>query len=398
MVTLRRPPRETDLVIVGGGPAGLATALAARRRGLDVVVADRVRPPIDKACGEGLLPDGIAALQRLGVTLPAALGIPFRGIRFVESERSAAASFAAGHGLGLRRTHLHRLLMECAEDAGVVTCWGSDVDALDPAGVLLNGQTVRCRWIIGADGLQSRVRRWAGLAPVWTSARRIGVRQHFHMRPWTDFVEVHWHRDRQAYVTPIGHDEICVALLGRAPAPRFLDLPKLFPGLAKRLQDAQPIGPARGAVSLSTKLRSVTRGRIALVGDASGSVDAITGEGLALAFRHAHSLAEALAEDDLPRYDAVHRRIGRLPRVMARLLLLMDRHDGLRRHVLRGLAAWPRVFDHLLAIHSGGPASEVSPRDEFPSGPSPADNLLGDSPRGQEWTSNRRGSGRSLRV
>jgi flavin-dependent dehydrogenase len=97
----------------------------------------------------------------------------------------------------------------------------------------------------------------------------------------------------------------------------------------------------------------VTRGRIALVGDASGSVDAVTGEGLALAFRQASALAAALATGDISTYDAAHREIGRMPRLMARLLLLMDGRDGLRRRALRTLAAHPRTFSRLLAVHAG---------------------------------------------
>jgi flavin-dependent dehydrogenase len=97
----------------------------------------------------------------------------------------------------------------------------------------------------------------------------------------------------------------------------------------------------------------VTRGRIALVGDASGSVDAVTGDGLALAFRQANSLATALASGDLSTYDVVHRQIGRMPRLMARLLLLMDGKDGLRRRALCTLAAHPLIFSCLLAVHAG---------------------------------------------
>lgn len=97
----------------------------------------------------------------------------------------------------------------------------------------------------------------------------------------------------------------------------------------------------------------MTRGRIALVGDASGSVDAVTGDGLALAFRQANSLATSLASGDLSTYDVVHRQIGRMPRLMARLLLLMDGKDGLRRRALCTLAAHPLIFSRLLAVHSG---------------------------------------------
>src|SRR3954453_2254062 len=100
-------PRTTDVFIAGGGPAGLSAAIAARRRGLDVTVADLARPPIDKACGEGIMPDGIAAARDMGVSLDDATACPFRGIRFRDGECVAEASFPHGSGLGLRRTELH---------------------------------------------------------------------------------------------------------------------------------------------------------------------------------------------------------------------------------------------------------------------------------------------------
>ena len=74
---------KTDVFIVGGGPAGLATGIAIRQRGLRVVVADLARPPIDKACGEGLMPQTVAELKALGVTLGPSQAVPFRGIRFI---------------------------------------------------------------------------------------------------------------------------------------------------------------------------------------------------------------------------------------------------------------------------------------------------------------------------
>ena len=82
----------TEVFVIGGGPAGLAAAIAARQRGLDVIVADGNKPPIDKACGEGLMPESVEALRRLGVELETGDGISFSGIRFVDECTTALAS------------------------------------------------------------------------------------------------------------------------------------------------------------------------------------------------------------------------------------------------------------------------------------------------------------------
>ena len=346
-------PSETEVFVVGGGPAGLAAAIAARQRGFEVVVADSAQPPIDKACGEGLMPDGVAALARLGVAATIRHGFPVHGIRFVENESSAEACFPGDHGLGIRRSVLHRLLVERALADGVVLRWATPVSAFDVGTVKTGGRTVRCRWVIGADGLNSRVRRWAALEPVWNSVARVGQRQHFRVAPWTDYVEVHWSDRCQVYVTPVGPTEVCVALIGGSSRLHIADLPALFPELGWRLAGAEPTSSVRGAISVSSRLRRVIRGRLALIGDASGSVDAITGEGLALAFRQATILADALSRDDLTIYQAAHRRMGRMPRLMSRLMLGLGGRASMRRRAMHVLARWPRMFNRLLAVHVG---------------------------------------------
>ena len=278
----------------------------------------------------------------------------FRGIRFLDDKLEAEASFPPGSfGLGIRRTELHRILVDRAEEAGVVGLWGRPIEGLDPTGAMIGGRTIRSRWIVGADGFHSRVRQWAGLGPpAWSGVRRIGIRQHYRIRPWTDFVEVYWSKACQAYVTPVGANEVCVAVVSTKES-RASDLADMFPALASHLNGAELIGPTRGAISMSAKLRSVISGRVALVGDASGSVDAVTGEGLGLAFRQANCLATALAAGDLKRYDTSHRRMGLMPRLIARTLLLLDGNDSIRRMAFRKLAAHPRIFSSLLAVHVG---------------------------------------------
>jgi flavin-dependent dehydrogenase len=354
----------TDVFVIGGGPAGIAAALAVRQRGLEVTVADSCNPPIDKPCGEGLMPDGIAALQRLGVNIPPMEAHRFRGIRFVSSGLSAEAAFPYGSGLGVRRTNLHRIMVEHAQRVGVRFLWRAVVTGLHADGVLVQGKLIPANWIIGADGGSSRVRRWSGLDVHRQKDQRFAFRRHYLVTPWTEFMELHWGANCQLYVTPVGPEEVCVALMSRDPGLRLDEALREFPKVADRLRGAEHGSVERGAVSVTRRLARVCSGRVALIGDASGGVDAITGEGLCLAFIQADLLAECLASGNLAPYQAGHRRLARRPVVMARLMLLLEHRERLRRRVMRAFMAEPKLFARMLATHVGA----VSPVDFAASG------------------------------
>ena len=343
-------PKSTDVFVVGGGPAGLAAAIAASRRGLRATVADPEQAPVDKACGEGIMPDGLAAARALGIELEG-LGQPFAGIRFCHGDDRVEAQFPHGHGLGIRRVTLHRTLVEQAQRAGVRMLWGAKVGGIGNGRVYLGGSAVDAGWIVGADGANSAVRLWAGLNDSYRDTRRFGFRRHYAAAPWSPWMEVHWGDACQLYLTPTGAREICAVAISGDSHLRLENVLPRFPEVAERLRGVPEITPERGAVTASRRLRQVTRGRVALVGDASGSVDAITGEGLCLLFQQALALGDALAAGDLARYEAAHWAIGQRPARMAGLMLLLDRRARLRRWAIRALAADPRLFSRMLAMH-----------------------------------------------
>jgi flavin-dependent dehydrogenase len=309
------------------------------------------------------MPDGVAMLRRMGIVVELDRALPFRGIRFTEAGCSAEGSFEAGHGLGIRRTVLHQLMIDHARESGVAMRWGEAVRAMDCSAIEIGGRKVTCGWVVGADGRESAVRRLADLYSPAKIQHRIGLRQHFRVAPWTDLVEVHWHDPGQAVVTPVGQDEICISLLMNGANGRFPELVALFPELRRRLAGAQPTSAARGAICGSTIIRSVVRNRVALIGDAAGAVDAVTGEGLSLGFKRAIALADAITQNNLSQYERAHRRINRPPELMARLMLLLGRRRGSRRRVLRALAAQSRLFSFMLNVHTGAvPLSAAPPR------------------------------------
>lgn len=358
-------PNPVDVFVVGGGPAGLAAAIAARRHGLSVLVADGAIPPIDKACGEGLMPDGVEALRHLGITVPEGEAYPCRGIRFVSEGARAEADFPRGIAYGIRRTHLHRIMLDHAAASGVRMIWQAAVTGLHPEGALLAGELVRARWIVGADGIRSRVRAWANLDRRGDTSSgaiqekqknlRFAFRRHYRIEPWTNFMELYWGRHCQIYVTPVGREEVCVALISTSQKLRLRIEDALgdFPELGARLEHAQQASNERGAITVTRRLRRVCRGHAVLVGDSSGGVDAITGEGLCLAFRQAALLGDCLASGDLARYQKGHRSLIRRPALMARMMLFMANNRHFRQRVMQVFESSPRSLARLLAMHVG---------------------------------------------
>jgi len=361
----------TDVVIVGAGPAGLACAIAAAAQGLQVEVVDGMRPPIDKACGEGLTPDSLAAFAALGFDLDHTFAHTesslLRGIRFIGDTTATGrsttteAAFPTTPGRGIRRTVLHQLLLDRATTLGVRFHWETVVQGIVQGiaqgiaanEVHTNRHTLRTRYIVGADGHQSRIAAWAGLEKSATRSRRFGLRQHYAIAPWTDFVEVYWSRHGQAYVTPVASSEVCIAFIADSKFTTPEQALAHFPALQRHLAAAEPSDLPRGSITLDRTLRKVTSGNIALIGDASGSVDALTGEGLALSFRQAIALATALRTNNLAAYERDHRRIQRLPHFMSRTMLLMDRSPSLRARTFAAFQRKPDLFPRFLDVHIG---------------------------------------------
>ena len=220
---------EADLVIVGGGPAGLAAAIHAAQRGLTSVVLERRALPLDKACGEGLMRGGVAALAAMGVEVPEKGRAAFLGVRYVDGPAIAEARFARRPGWGVRRTALVEGMAARARTLGIELRYECEAGPWRRSGT--RGLMVETAWgpvgarlLVGADGLLSRVRREAGLELPWRGRRRFGVRRHFRLRPWSPFVEVHWAEGIEAYITPVGPDRVGVALLWDGSGGTFDEL------------------------------------------------------------------------------------------------------------------------------------------------------------------------------
>ncbi|CAN5169038.1 NAD(P)/FAD-dependent oxidoreductase [soil metagenome] len=333
---------DADVVVVGGGPVGLAAAIEARLAGLSVVVIEPRDDAIDKACGEGLMPGALPMLHRLGVDPE---GMPLRGVRYTDGRRRADHLFRTGIGRGVRRTTLHAALAARAAELGVQHAAGRVRGfGQDATGVTVDG--MRASWLFGADGLHSTVRRVAGLERTATGRKRFGLRQHFHVAPWDDLIEVHWGRHAEVYVTPVADDLVGIATLG----PPNTDLAATIAGipeLARRLRGAEAASSLRGAGPFRQRASRPSSGRVLLVGDASGYVDAITGEGLRLGFDQARVAVEAVLGGDASRYDSAWKRTTRDFRVLTSGLVDAAT-SPLRPGIVPLAAALPRLYGSIV--------------------------------------------------
>lgn len=333
-----------DLIVAGGGPAGLATAIHAARAGLQTVVIERRGAPIDKACGEGLMPHTVGHLAGLGVGLS---GKAFRGITYLDSRRRVEAGFRHGSGLGVRRTVLSSALHDTAVDAGARFIAG-DIGTIsqDRESVHCNG--IRARYLAAADGLHSPIRRSLGLDRPVRGPRRWGIRRHYRIAPWSETVQVHWARTAEAYVTPVADDCVGVAILTSSQGG-FGDRMREFPALASLL-DGVSHGTDRAAGPLRQRASGRSAGRVMLVGDAAGYIDALTGEGLGIGFGAAELLVDSVLADSVTDYDRRWRSMSRRYRMLTAGLLTASRVRPLRAGIVPAANAVPAAFGALVNL------------------------------------------------
>lgn len=330
---------DTQVLVAGGGPVGLAAAIEARLAGLDVTVVEPREGPIDKACGEGLMPGALPELARLGVDPP---GMPFAGIAYLDGRRRVEHRFDGGPGRGVRRTVLHAALHDRAVAAGVRFHEGR-VDAVHQRGGFVEATGIRASWLLGADGLHSTVAREVGLAlPPPTARRRFGQRRHYALTPWSEFVEVLWTPAGEFYVTPVGENLVGVALLARR-GEHFETALAAAPGLTERLRGAAAASDVRGAGPLRQRTRARVAGRVLLVGDASGYVDALTGEGLRIGVAQARAAVAAIVAGDPGGYEGAWERETREFRRLTGALVRLA-SSPLRSAVVPTASALPRLF------------------------------------------------------
>jgi 2-polyprenyl-6-methoxyphenol hydroxylase-like FAD-dependent oxidoreductase len=365
-----------EVIIVGGGIAGSALAIQLGRRGVSVELLERGRFPKEKACGEGLMPAGVAALGRLGLASQVH-GAPFQGIRYHFGGEIAGGRFpkiaglpVAGHGQ--RRRELDRALFdEALQTPNVSACTGVRVEGplvenRRVTGVIVGGEARRAGLVVAADGSNSRLRHALGL-DVPTRRKRIGVRAHFRLAgsaPQQEWVDVFLGEGHELYVTPLPNRELLVAALAEADAMRSR-IEKTFhrwcqaqPKLAARLEGAEQVSDLLAYAPLSGRARRGWFPGLILLGDAAGSTDPITGGGMTQGLLAAELLAQYVtcAREDsawLAEFDRERNAMLRDYRRLTAMMLWLALHPRLMRSVFRALRFSPAFFSHLLGVSGG---------------------------------------------
>jgi menaquinone-9 beta-reductase len=363
---------DCDVLVAGGGPAGLAVAIAARIHGLSAIVIERRPSAPDKACGECLMPPAVLALDRMGVLdlIDPAHRPSIDGIRIKVGPSSAVAYLPSPGALGVRRTTLTAAMMHRARRLGAEVQMRTSVLGyriqLDHVVAETDVGPVRARFLAAADGLHSRLRPVAGLQAAASGLRRFGIRQHFRVTPWSNFVEVHLADGVEAYVTPVGPERVGVAFLwdDAILKRQSISIDKLFerfPSISARFAGAVVDSRPRGAGPMARSARSRIADRFALVGDAAGYIDAITGEGLSLALVAALTLGRILPtalelgglRDTLLAYQRDSARQFRRYAFVTKTMLAFARRPALHAPIIAMLARHPQMFSSILRFAVG---------------------------------------------
>ncbi|MBM74227.1 MAG: monooxygenase [Proteobacteria bacterium] len=343
-----------DVLIIGGGPSGVSAAIFAALNGLKPIIWDFKEGIIDKACGEGLMPAAIKKLDQMGVELKNYH--PFLGIRYIDQKNIAEADFSQGPGKGVRRLELHEALIKRAKELGVQ--WEHrKAKKLQIFTDHVEVDEVKAKYVIAADGLHSPIRKQLGLSLPAKNASRVGLRRHYHQKPWSSYVEVYWHPQAEAYVTPVSDQEVGVAILffkeNTIPKSQsknqYEHMLSLFPNLKAKLS-GEYASSLRGAGPFEQRTHAQQSGNVLLVGDAAGYLDPLTGEGIRLGLDSAEAAVQAITNNDVQSYNRSWKQITRRYWFLTAGLLKLRKIELLRKAMIPFLKSCPRIFRFIISL------------------------------------------------
>lgn len=383
-------PLDCDVLVVGAGPAGSAVAAAMAGRGRDVLLVESRSHPRPKACAEYASPRIVEELLRLDLddTAWRRKALALAGMRVIRGPEAIDIRYHDGMGprmaWGLERTAFDAALAAHAVSRGARLLERTAFENVIWRDGRLAGATlrtadgrrsVRCRWLVGADGARSRVAQRLGVERWVTAPRRLGMVAHYEgIAELAGSGEMHVGPGWYVGLAPLAGGRLNVGMalpmnghVPRAAEDRFQAAIDGIPAVAARLEGRSRLTPIRGASPIGHRVaRAAGRGWL-LIGDAAGFIDPFTGEGIYRALRSARAAAEALAADDkevAAGYLAARRRAFAAKDALTWLVQGMLAAPPVMSYALRNLAARPELAARLgSALGDCRPASDaLSPR------------------------------------
>jgi len=336
---IRRADPITAVTVIGAGPAGVAAAIAARRRGAAVALIDKARFPRDKVCGCCLNRAGLAVLEGLGVgeVIDRLGGVGLRRLHLGAGGRSA--DIALDHGRAVSRTAMDHALIERAVEQGVRFMPGTKATVVGPGRVRAGDALVESDLVIAADGLRGDA---TDRDDAVRSDSRIGIGvaidHHGDYTPGT----IHMACGPGGYVGLVRIEDGRLNIAGAFDAAFIRDAGSPAAAVARTLAtaglpviDFDSSAQWHGTPALTRQRRAITGDRLLVVGDSAGYVEPFTGEGMAWALAGG-AAAGALAAagwraDTAARWAATHRRTVRRRQGVCRLVAATLRRPTLTR-------------------------------------------------------------------
>jgi flavin-dependent dehydrogenase len=342
---------DFDVVVVGGSVAGSITARELGRRGRRVALYEKERFPRWKSCGETLLPQGVAALQEMGLDYA---GPRIRGVRFVSpSGHSAEADFPGGQGLAVRRDRFDEFLFRAAAETPNVTVF----EGTEWTPGLASG-----KWIVGADGLSSSFHEREEFPSATPATKRIGISTHAKgLTADRDRVEILLQPGGEVVIAPSEGDEVALSCFfrredlpeGKTDEDRLMNFLLSLDIMKGRTHGLTFTSPCLAVSPLGMKAGAMICEQTLLVGDAAGAPDPITMEGLALSILSARVAAKAIANEIPEEYERERYRLAVGSEWLGRWILRAARYPDVADRVVESLAKHPNLLRRLLEISAG---------------------------------------------
>jgi 2-polyprenyl-6-methoxyphenol hydroxylase-like FAD-dependent oxidoreductase len=360
--------------IIGGGPAGLATAICLAEKDFEVTLFERGAFPVDKVCGEGIMPTGVEFLKKhevLNLISPNDKK-EFNGVRYLSNNaKTLEGRFKSGFGVGIRRTVLSEALykklthinnVKIYENRELINIYKNDESVGVEIAEDSNNKKYEFDYLIGCDGIRSKVRKLSRLdSNKYIEHQRIGARMHFEIKPWSDLVEVYWKDYIEAYITPVSSNTVQFAFLWDnktvRPQSKYrmdVGLKKLFPELFERVEGCKQVSKLKTLGPIAVSSKKLYKNSVILLGDAYSYLDGITGEGISIAFKEAECLAGSISnhqDDFIKYYEKEVKRITKNYLRMTNMALLMSYYPILRKISFPFITG--KFFSHLLEVNMG---------------------------------------------